>query len=128
MPTVTVSSQLSDAIYLVSIVGLSILLARPVYLVFAASQERGAEAVASGMGGMIDSMTPGTTFVTRLESYPGVQLSVTLSGTTVEASFGKEAAVSHVRWQLPHATLSAGETYAFTLDGGEVSVAQTRDG
>jgi hypothetical protein len=128
MPAVAVSSQLADAIYLVSIVGLSILLARPVYLVFAASQERGAEAVASGMGGMIDSMTPGTTFVTKVESYPGVQLSVALSGTTVEATFGKAAAASHVRWELPRATLYPGETYAFTLNGGEVSVAQARSG
>ena len=128
MPTASVSSQLSDAVYLVSIIGLSILLARPVYLVFSASQERGAEAVAAGLGGMIDSMSPGTTLVTRLESYPGVQLTVTLSGSTVAASFGKTTATSPVKWDLPHSTLSPGETYAFTLKGGEVSVAQARNG
>ncbi len=128
MPTIAVSSRLSDAVYLVAIIGLSILLARPVYLVLAASQERGAQAVASGLGEMIDSMSPGTTLVTRLETYPGVQLSVTLSGTTVAASFGKTTATSPVRWELPHATLSPGETYSFTLKGGEVSVAQARDG
>lgn len=128
MPTASVSSRLSDAIYLVSIVGLSILLARPVYLVFAASQERGAEAVAAGLGRMIDSMSPGTTFVTTLESYPGVQLTVTLSGSTVAASFGKTTATSHVIWELPHLTLSPGERYAFRLEGGEVSVAQARNG
>jgi len=128
VPTVAVSSQLSDAVYLVSIIGLSILLARPVYLVFTASQERGAEAVASGLGSMIDSMSPGTTLVTGLESYPGVQLSVTLSGTTVAASFGKATATTQVKWGLPTATLSPGETYTFTLKGGDVLVAQTRDG
>ncbi len=128
MPSVTVSSQLSDAVYLASIIGLSILLARPVYLVFSASQERGAEAVASGLGAMIDSMSPGTTLVTRLETYPGVQLSVTLSGSTVAASFGRTTATSHVKWELPHATLSPGETYAFTLNGGEVLVVQARNG
>lgn len=128
MPTVAVSSQLSDAVYLVSIIALSVLLARPVFLVFAASQQRGAEAVASGLGGMIDSMSPGTTVVASLATYPGVQLSVTLSGTTVAASFGKTTATAGVRWELQRATLSPGETYSFTLRGGEVLVAQVRNG
>jgi hypothetical protein len=128
VPSVAVSSPLSDAVYIASIVGLSILLARPVYLVFSASQERGAEAVATGLGAMIDSMSPGTTLVTRLESYPGVQLSVTLSGSTVAASFGKTTATSQVKWDLPQAALSPGETYTFTLKGGAVLVAQARNG
>ncbi len=128
MPTISVSSRLSDAVYLVSIFGLSILLARPVYLVYAASQERGAEIVASGLGRMIDSMSPGTSVVTSLESYPGVRLSVVLDGTTVVASFGKSAATAHVRWMLPHLTLSPGEAYNFTLEGGRVVVAQARNG
>jgi hypothetical protein len=128
LPAVAVSSPLSDAVYIASIVCLSILLARPVYLVFAASQERGAEAVASGLRSMIDSMSPGTTLVTRLESYPGVQLTVTLAGTTVAASFGKTTATTQVRWELPHVTLSPGGTYTFTLKGAEVLIAQTRDG
>ena len=128
MPTVSVSSQLSDAVYLVSVVGLAILLARPVYLVFAASQERGAEVVASGLREMIDSMSPGTTVVTRLESYPGVQLSVALSGTTVAATIGRSTATTQVKWEFTHTTLSPGVAYSFTLKGGEVFVAQARDG
>jgi len=128
MPTVAVSSQLSQAVYLVSIVGLSLMLARPVNLVYSASQERGAQAVASGLGAMIDSMSPGTTVVTSLESYPGVRLSVSLSGETVTASFGNATALAHVRWGLPHAALSAGQAYNFTLVGGEVVVASSRDG
>ena len=117
MPTSTVSSRLSDAVYLVSIIGLSILLARPVYLVLSASQERSAEVVATGLGSMIDSMSPGTSVVTSLESYPAVQLSVTLSGTTVAASFGKSTATAQVRWSLPQATLHPGETYRFHAEG-----------
>jgi len=128
MPTAAVSSRLSDAIYLVSIIGLSVLLARPVYLVYAASQERGAEIVASGLGRMIDSMSPGTSVVTSLESYPGVRLSVVLGGTTVAASFGTTTATAQVRWQLPHATLSPGETYRFTLERGMVVVEKARNG
>jgi hypothetical protein len=128
VPTVAVSSRLSDAVYLVSIIGLSLLLARPVYLVYSASQERGAEVVASGLGKMIDSMSPGTSVVTSLESYPGVRLSVVLAGTTVAASFGKTTATAQVRWQLPHATLSPGETYRFRLEGGRVVIEQTRNG
>jgi len=86
LPAVAVSSQLSQSVYFISIVGLSVLLARPVYLVYSASQERSAQVVASGLEAMIDSMSPGTTVVTSLESYPGVLLSVSLSGTTVAAS------------------------------------------
>lgn len=128
MPTVATSSQVSDAVYIASIIGLSLLLARPVYLVFTASQERGAEAVSSGLGRMLDSMSPGTTLVTGLETYPGVQLSVTLSGNTVAATFGRTTAITQVRWELPRATLSPGEAYSFTLIGGEVLVEKARSG
>ncbi len=128
MPAVVVSSQLSQSIYFISIIGLSVLLARPVYLVYSGSQERSAQVVASGLGAVIDSMSPGTTVVTSLESYPGVQLSVSLSGTTVSASFGDATAAAQVRWDLPHATLSPGATYSLTLNGGDVVVAQARDG
>lgn len=128
MPTVAVSSQLSQAIYFASVIGLAVLLARPVYLVYSASQERSAEAVASGLQAMIDSMSPGATVVSSLESYPGVQLSVALGGTTIAASFGGSTATAHVRWELPHTTLHPGEAYGFTLNGGEVVVAQARGG
>jgi hypothetical protein len=128
VPTVTISSQLSEAIYMVSIIGLAALLARPVYLAYAASQERGADVIASGLGSMIDSMSPGTSVVTRLETYPGVQLSVALEGTDVSVALGGSTATAHVRWGLPHAALSPGEDYNFTLEGGEVLVAQARHG
>jgi len=126
LPTIAVTSQLSQAIYFASIIGLAVLLARPVYLVYSASQERSAQAVASGLQAMIDSMSPGTTVVSSLESYPGVQLSISLGGTTITASFGNSTATAHVRWELPHRTLHPGATYGFTLEGGEVVVAQTR--
>ncbi|MDA4116268.1 MAG: hypothetical protein OK442_06915 [Thaumarchaeota archaeon] len=128
MPAVAVSSQLAQSIYFISIIGLSVLLARPVYLVYSASQERSAQVVASGLQAVIDSMTPGTTVVTSLEGYPGVQLSVSLSGTTVAASFGSATATAQVKWELPHANLITGATYSFTLNGGDVAVAQARDG
>jgi len=128
MPAVAVSSRVSDAVYLVAIVGLSILLAKPVYLVYAASQERGAEIVASGLAEMIDSMSPGTSVVTTLENYPGVRLTVALDETTVAASFGGGEARAHVNWQLTQLTLSPGHAYVFTLEGGRVVVAQARNG
>jgi hypothetical protein len=128
LPAVSVSSQLSEAVYFVSVIALSVLLARPVYLVYSGSQERSAQVVASGIEVMIDSMSPGTTVVTSLEGYPGVQLSVSLSGTTVAASFGNATAMAQVRWELPRATLSPGVPYTFTLNGGEVMVAQARNG
>jgi hypothetical protein len=128
LPAVSFSSQLSEAVYFVSIIGLSVLLARPVYLVYSASQERSAQAVASGLEAMIDSMSPGTIVVASLESYPGVQLSVSLSGTTVAASYGSATATAQVKWELPRETLSPGAPYSFTLNGGDVVVAQARDG
>ncbi len=128
MPTTAVSSRVSDAVYLVSVIGLSILLARPVYLVYSASQERAAEVVAAGLEKMIDSMSPGTTVVTSLTTYPAVQLLVTLSGNTVAASFGKSTATAPVKWSLPETTLHPGQTYSFTLEGGVIVVAQTRNG
>jgi hypothetical protein len=128
MPTTAVSSQISDAIYLISIIVLSVFLVRPVYLVYGAAQARGADVVASGIGNMIDSMSPGTTLVTTIESYPGVRLFVTLGGDTVTASFEKATATSHVKWPIQYTVLSAGESYNFTLRGGEVRVAPIHHG
>jgi len=128
VPTVAVSSQLAQSVYFISIIGLSVLLARPVYLVYSASQERSAQVVASGLEAVIDSMAPGTTVVMSLEGYPGVQLSVSLSGTNISASFGSATATAQVKWELPRANLSPGATYTFTLNGGDVVVAQARDG
>jgi hypothetical protein len=128
LPTISVSSRLSDAVYMVAIIGLAILLARPVYLVYAASQERGAEIVAAGLAKMIDSMSPGTSLLMSLSSYPGVELSVALSGTTVSASFGTTTATAQVGWQLPHEAISPGESYRFTLEGGRVVVEKARNG
>ncbi len=128
MPAVSVSSRLADAVYFVSVVGLAILLTRPVYLVHSASQERGAQVVASGLGTMLDSMSPGMSVVTSLESYPGVQLSVSVSGQTVMASYGGASADARVQWQLPRADLLAGVRYNFTLEGGEVVIAQASHG
>jgi hypothetical protein len=126
LPTVAVTSQLSQAIYFASIIGLAVLLSRPVYLAYSASQERSAQAVASGLQAMIDSMSPGTTVVSTLECYPGVQLTVSLAGTTVAASFGNSTATAQVRWELPRMTLHPGEAYGFTLSGDDVVVAQAR--
>jgi hypothetical protein len=126
LPTVAVSSQLSQAVYFVSIIGLAVLLARPVYLVYTASEDRSAQAVASGLQVMIDSMSPGTTLVSSLQSYPGVRLTVALAGTTVSASFGGATATAQVKWALPRTSLQPGETYSFTLNGGQVEVVQAR--
>jgi hypothetical protein len=127
LPAVAVTSQLSQAIYFASIIGLAVLLSRPVYIVYSASQERSAQAVAYGLQEMVDSMSPGATVVSSLQSYPGVQLSVALGGETISASFGNTTATAQVRWVLQPATLRAGETYTFTLNGGQVAVAQARD-
>jgi len=124
LPTVAVSSQLSQAVYFVSIIGLAVLLARPVYLVYTASEDRSAQTVASGLEAMIDSMSPGTTLVSSLQSYPGVRLTVSLAGTTVSASFGGAKATAQVKWALPSTSLQPGETYRFTLNGGQVEVVQ----
>jgi len=128
VPTVALSSNLADGIYIIAIVGMSVLLARPVYAVYTASQERGAVAVSSGVAEMIDSMSPGTSMVVRLESYPSVGLSVVLSGTTVTARMGEASSSAHVRWGVQAATLSPGEAYNFTLAGGEVLVGVAPDG
>ncbi|MDA4117469.1 MAG: hypothetical protein OK455_03910 [Thaumarchaeota archaeon] len=128
MPTTAVSSLISDAVYLISIVVLSVFLARPVYLVYGAAQTRGADMVASGVGTMLDSISPGTSVITSFESYPGVQLSVVLSGTSVTASFGKSAATFHERWPLQNVVLTPGESYNFSFRGGEIVVAPVRHG
>lgn len=122
MPTVSVSSRVSDAVYFAAIIGLSVLLARPVYLAYSASQQRAAETVASGFGSMLDSMSPGVSLIAGLASYPGVGYSVTLSGHVVVASFGSASASAYVHWALPHATLEPGRLYNLTLEGGTVVI------
>lgn len=127
MPTVAISSQISEAVYLIAVLALAALLARPVYAVYSASQERGAEAVASGLSEMIDRLEPGTIVVAKVESFPGTGLSVALQGTSVTASFEGTSATAQVRWELPHEKLVPGEDYSFTVRGDKVEVA-ARDG
>jgi hypothetical protein len=126
LPTSSVSSQVSDAIYYASIILLSLLLARPVYLAYSGSQERGAQTVSSSLAAVIDAMSPGMTLVTSLQAYPGIPLTVTLSGTSVSASVGHASSSSPVRWQLQRALLLPGTDYSFTLRGGTVEVVALR--
>lgn len=109
-------------VYFVAVISLAALLARPVYGVYTASQERGAEAVASGLSAMIDGMQPGTTVVTKVESFPGTGLSVVLDGKTVTASFAGATASAQVKWGLPHETLTAGQDYSFAVRGENLVV------
>lgn len=128
MPAVSISSQLSQAVYFASVLGIALMLARPVYLVYSGSQERAAEVVAAGLSSMLDSLRPGMTVVASLEAYPGVVSGATLSGDTVVVSFGNATASAQVTWGVSHATLAAGRAYSFTLRGGEVVVGPPRDG
>ncbi len=127
MPTVGLSSQVSYAVYFAAIMSLFLLLAPPVYHVYATSQERSAEVVALSLSSTIDSMTAGTSVLARLESYPAVALSVSLSGRTVTASFGGSRAETQVKWELERCVLYPGPLYNFTLEGGKVLVAPARD-
>ena len=128
MPTVAVSSQIASTVYMVAIIGLAVLLARPVYLVYSGSQERSAQALAAGMAALFDSMSPGTSVVAHLEAYPGVPLAVVLGGDSVTVHLGGGSASSQVRWALPSQTLSAGASYNFSLEGGQLAVAAARNG
>jgi len=122
-----VSSHVSTAVYFVSIFSLLLLLARPVALAYSASQERSAQVVAGGLAATIDSMSPGTSFLIALTEYPGVQLSVSLAGQTVSASFGSERASAQVRWELTRESILPGQEYNFTLKGDALSIAPARD-
>jgi hypothetical protein len=109
-------------VYLASIIGLLLLLARPVYLVFSASEQRGAESVAQGISNVVDSLTQGSSVVCTLPAYPGVSLSVDLSGSAVSAYVDGNRASTSVRWPINPMTMEAGESYSFTLEDGHVLV------
>lgn len=128
MPTVAVSSQISEAVYFVAIIGLAVLLARPVYLVYSGAQERSAQALAAGVAEMVDSMRSGTSATFALEAYPGVDISVTLGESTVTAHVGGYSSAANVRWELPGVTLSQGTEYNVTLLGERIEVAAAGSG
>jgi len=128
VPATAVTSQLEDALYLASILLLSLLLARPIYGLYGAAQTRGAEAVATGVADMIDSLTPGGSATLSLEVEVGVTYSVDLSGHAVAVSFGGSTAASQVDATLPTATLTPGNSYRFVDTGGRISLAQARPG
>jgi hypothetical protein len=123
MPAVSVSAQISQAIYFLAVITLAAVLAKPVYGVYTASQERGAQVTAAGIGSMLNSLSPGESAAFRLDAYPGVALSASLSGTTVKVSEGRATCVFPVRWSLPSETLEPGVLYAFTLDGTSIASA-----
>ncbi|MDG7020930.1 MAG: hypothetical protein JRN23_03250 [Nitrososphaerota archaeon] len=128
MPAVSVSSQLSQAVYVVAVFGLALMLSRPVALVYSGSQERAAEVAAAGLSSMIDSMSPGMTVVAGLEAFPGVASGASLSGETVVVHFGSSTATARVVWDLARATLVPGREYSFALEGGEVAVGPASHG
>jgi hypothetical protein len=128
VPTGSVSSQVSEAVYFASVVGLALLLARPVFLVYSGAQERSAQAVAFGLGALIDSMSPGSSVRFDLQSYPGLALSAALTGTSVSVSVGGATATAAVRYPVVPCGLVSGHVYELTLERGVVRVAQARDG
>lgn len=124
----SVSSHVSEAIYLISIIALSVLLARPVYLVYSGSQELAARTVSSGLAQSLNSMLPGMTITTILQSYPGVGFSVSLGGSSVVAKCGAASATAETKWHLPHVTLTPGRAYTFTLQGEEIVMGTPKHG
>lgn len=128
VPATSISVQLGDAIYLASILLLALLLARPVYSLYGAAQTRGAEAVATGVASVVDSLPAGGTTTMRLQDGVGATFSVELYGNTVTVSLGGSTASSRVDRALPAATLASGNTYELRDVGGRISVAQTGSG
>jgi len=128
VPATGISSQISDAVYLASILILAVLLARPVYGVYSASQTRAVEIVAAGVEKMIDSIPSGGSTVVRLEAGVGATFSVRLSGHTVSVSSGGFTAISQVKCSLPSMTLSSGTAYRLSETGGRLFVEKTRSG
>ena len=122
MPTVSVSSQISQAVYFIAVLSLAGALAKPVYGVYTASQERGAQVTAAGIASMLDSLSPGESVTLKLVSYPGLEMSSSLAGSTVKVTEGPMSGSAQVRWLLPTLTLEPGLPYTFALTGTSVSV------
>ena len=126
MPTTGISAQVEQAVYMASVFGLLLLLARPAYLVFSASEERGAQAVAQGVAGTVDALAPGSSVMVSLPAYPGLSLSVSISGTLVIASVDGTQANATVQWPMEPMVLDAGASYSFALADGHVLVSERR--
>ena len=125
MPTTGISAQVEQAVYMASVFGLLLLLARPAYLVFSASEGRD-QAVAQGVAGTVDALAPGSSVMVSLPAYPGLSLSVSISGTLVIASVDGNQANATVQWPMEPMVLDAGASYSFALADGHVLVSERR--
>jgi hypothetical protein len=123
MPASSVSGLLSTSAYFLAVMLLMALVMVPVASIYRASCEEAARTLAEGVASQIDALSPGMTIQVRFGAYPGTDVSIGLSGSTVTATVDGYSSSQTVGWPLATSHLSPGQSYALSLSGGVVSPA-----
>jgi hypothetical protein len=123
MPVSSVSEQISTALYFSSVFILMIVAMVPVTNLYRDSNQLAADRLASGIAAQVGALVPGMTSELEFGSYPGMNVSVRLSGSEVIASVNGLTSASPTSWLMDSIVLSPYRHYSILLSGGVVSVA-----
>ncbi len=123
MPVSSLSGALSTSVYFASMLLLLGILIPPVRTAYGDADLAAAKHLAESIAGQIDALSPGMTTVLRFGSFPGVDISVALSGRSVTATVDGSSAREDVIWTLPGSVLSSDRGYVVELEGGSLEFA-----
>lgn len=122
MPTSGVSGYLSTSAYFIAVLLLMVVVMNPVAEVYHGASADSAGALARGVAGQIDAMSPGMKTELEFASYPGTFASVALSGSSVTATVNGFSSTETVTWPLAATVLQSGHQYDLVVSGGVVTV------
>ncbi len=122
MPVSSVSGLLSTSSYFIAVLLLMVVVMSPVAEIYRGASTDSAAALARGVAGQIDSMSPGMTTELEFSSYPGTSVSVTLSGSSVIATVNGFSSTHTVTWPLGTAILQPGRQYDLVVSAGVITI------
>jgi len=123
MPISSVSGILSTSVYFVAVFLLMLVVMVPAADLYRGASQLAAGQLARGLADQVDALSPGMKTAIEFGSLPGMDVAVYLSGTNVTATVNGFSATQEAAWQLATASLSPGEEYVATLNGGVVTLA-----
>jgi hypothetical protein len=123
MPTSSVSGMLSTSAYFAAVFLLMAVVMGPVANLSRGVSLEAAGHLAQGIATQVDNLSPGMKTMIEFGSYPGMDASVTFSGSNVTAIVNGFSATQRVDVQLASCKLEPGKDYQVLMNGGVVELA-----
>lgn len=122
MPVSSVEGLLSTSVYFVAVLLLMVIVMVPVASLYTGASAQAARALAKGVAGQVDALSPGMETMVEFGSYPGMSVSVRFSDEAVTATVNGFSSTVATSWPLNGVLLEPGTQYDLALNGGVVMV------